>query len=262
MQTLDEVIGMMDRNTAALKSGQTPNRPFLFIKTPRTASDSMDYEFVHAVRNYVKIGHAKLVRDFYSRPDDLTISLSHNHTPIAAMRRAGIMPESSYQARFKFASVRNPWDRLVSFWRLRSCKGTSGSIAKQSSTFADFVNSLPQYLQFNPYSRHYFQVQPQWRFLQPDYDMILRFEHLQDDWATLTKMLDMNIKLSVRLSLHGSVSTDRIGYERFYTPQLAQTVRSLYRVDCELFGYESVGCQSPFDSQTILGNLKSIWGDA
>lgn len=143
---------------------------------------------------------------------------------------------------FKFAFVRNPWDRFISAF---FCQNNVGF--KNRDGFNEFVNECNQ---LNPgildtnniesfstngvYRLHFI---PQWHFLLDDHDKIGvdyigHFESLQDDWRYVCDRLDVSPDLA------HCRATDHEHYKYYYTPESWAVVGKLYQRDITLFGYE------------------------
>ena len=129
---------------------------------------------------------------------------------------------------YKFAIVRNPWERLVSSYKSRF--GASGP------SFADFV--LRGFPPVGP-SRERRQVEPQWKYVCNAgqsllVDKIVRFERLNADMdEVFTRVFGERIALP-RLN----VSADQRGYRSFYAAETLAFVEDFYRTDIDLFQYK------------------------
>jgi hypothetical protein len=151
----------------------------------------------------------------------------------------------------KVAFVRNPFDRLVSWYSCITSKARLLSEVEKRST--PCYNRLRQYVlehaaTFDDFIVHCAEAQDRsgWQpFLQNqcDYlvddagslamDFIGRFESLQADFQAMCDLLGLgNTPLPHRnSSSHGK-------YRSYYTPSTRRIVEERFRRDCEAFGYE------------------------
>jgi hypothetical protein len=144
---------------------------------------------------------------------------------------------------FKFAFVRNPWDRLVSgYFYLRNGgapvhqKWVEQNIAPYAD-FADFVRSwltrenVRSEQRFRPQlfrPQHYFICDEN---LRRRVDFIGRFETIDADFCTICARLNITAKLEhLNASDHGH-------YSEYYTDELRERVIAAYAEDIAIFGY-------------------------
>lgn len=257
---------MRERNEAMIKrgDGQRPIRPLLFAKVARTASETISSILKQRCFDYVRVGAKRDIMQFYRLHHRPRISLSHNHVPVASILAGGIMSTENYCQRFRFGGCRNPWDRLVSYWRMKEKNPRLGfaGMAKGCATFADFVEKIDAKKathSFHPFTSRYHLLQPQWRWLLPDFDAILRYEHLESDWETQMSRVGLTMPLDRQISFHSTPREKRQPYTAYYTYSLSKRVHEMYRSDCEIFGYASMGDQEPYEQSTILSNLRKWW---
>jgi chondroitin 4-sulfotransferase 11 len=148
-----------------------------------------------------------------------------------------------FDGHFKFAFVRNPWDRLVSCYLQKLGDGADpdNSVARRFARrglpapgfreFAESVCSIPDE-RANPHfrSQHVGMVADGGLF--PDF--VGRFERLADDFAVVAADIGADPSLP---HLTRSPDRDRRHYRAFYDAGLAGMVGERYRRDAELFGY-------------------------
>ena len=136
---------------------------------------------------------------------------------------------------YKFAFVRNPYDRLVSayhdFKHNSEHKNWAHPIYKYNS-FRDFVMDFE-----NSPCVNFIHLQPQFDYLETEgqinIDFIGRFENLREDFRKIEKELSLpHIDLPVtRVSKHKD-------YHHYYDEETKLIVRRIYKNDFEIFGYE------------------------
>ncbi len=141
---------------------------------------------------------------------------------------------------FKFAFVRNPWDRLFSAYRFLR-KGGFGSMdaaisrkVRRYATFEDFVLAIAN----TSLMSEVIHLRPQTYFVQVGraipLDFIGRFETLEEDFCKLSEILGVQVGLP-----KSNVSGDGFaGYRQAYTSKSKDVVARIYRSDIRAFGYE------------------------
>lgn len=136
---------------------------------------------------------------------------------------------------FRFAVVRNPWDRAVSQYLY----------LKRHRELQTFYG-LGRWVSFSGYLRRLKEVGPifhcqsteQWRFLLDDHDSMLvdelvRFEAIGEGYDKVASRLGVTAALP-----HARKSPNRKPYGAYYNAWSRETVGKLYAKDVELFGYE------------------------
>jgi hypothetical protein len=136
------------------------------------------------------------------------------------------VPRQLWDGCFKFAFVRNPWDRLVSGWQYTRQR------RKHDLSFERFVAGLGHIGE--PSIR--WHTMPQCAHLLVDgvvaVDFLGRFEALDRDWQEVGRRIG-----NPAAPLPRRNSTDRRGYREYYDHQTAAAVAEIFARDVELFGY-------------------------
>jgi chondroitin 4-sulfotransferase 11 len=159
---------------------------------------------------------------------------------------------------FKFAFVRNPWDRLVSWYTMidEARKGVADGTAEPMTrrlikknnlfkyvlrcgpTFDEFViNCTEKQWMGNGYYSFTFN---QLRYLTDKngevlVDFIGRFENLAQDISHVFDMLGLEAS---QLEIPHENRSAHSHYSEMYTPETREIVRKRFRRDIEFFGYE------------------------
>jgi chondroitin 4-sulfotransferase 11 len=152
-----------------------------------------------------------------------------------------------WNACFKFSFVRNPWDRLVSWWSMidnsrdyidqaRPPNAFFGYVLKRAKTFENFLRRCDDEIIDSDGRKDIFRNQID--YLVDDdgavmVDFIGRFERLQEDFDEISRRLDhASVKLPLtNVSRHAA-------YIEYYTPAMAEIVAKRYARDIERFGYQ------------------------
>lgn len=231
-------------------------RSILFVHVPKVAGQSIENLLLAAIgKQRVEHGPDYLLRK-NNDPNQGPPRLAH--LTVAEYTRLGYLQADELDRYFKFGFVRNPWDRVVSFYRY---SGLSALI-----DFEDFVLVyLERLLRDN-----YWFYRPQTDFLFSDnnerlVDFIGRFEHLELDWKTCaTRIGDIpdvlpkdnyskDPKLFSRKSLTwlkkypdllfriGRSKAKVSNYQDYYTTASKRKVSQVYQRDIELLAYKFTG---------------------
>ena len=137
---------------------------------------------------------------------------------------------------FKFAFVRNPWDRLVSSWEFTRQK------KKHDLTFERFLTELPSLDPAQPADALERAISTYWHTLpQSDHlvadgvlavDFIGRVETLDRDWQEVCSRIGCSVAPLPRRN-----ATVRRAYRGYYDDRTARMAGERFRRDIELFGY-------------------------
>ncbi len=134
---------------------------------------------------------------------------------------------------FKFAFVRNPYDRLYScFINLKYDGHSWATHLKQKASFRDFVMDFEK----SEYSK-YIHLQPQFNYVKNGdkvgVDFLGRFETLNEDFAKIESMIGYTHQQLERTRASSK------GWEvKFYDYEMKKVVQRIYAEDFERFGYE------------------------
>ena len=153
-----------------------------------------------------------------------------------------IYSREEYERYFKFAFVRNPWDRLVSAFRFLTSGGMTAADREWAEAnlkgfgdFDDFVRrwvspqNVSSWQHFKP--QHRFICDP-WGRVQVDF--VGRFERLGEDYSTIARRLGVEGRLP---QLNRGPRRDA-DFRSYYTAERRDIVADVYQRDIDLFGYE------------------------
>jgi hypothetical protein len=147
------------------------------------------------------------------------------------------LPRPVYDGLFKFAFVRNPWDRIVSRHAhlLRSTNRHRHHLVKRMKNFEDFI--AWEIKRASAYQFEYVTASDGRSIV----DFVGRYEQLSEDFSKVCARLGIKAELP-----HANVSEHR-DYRSYYTPETRELVAQHFRRDIELFGYTFDGLdpQSP-----------------
>lgn len=176
---------------------------FIFIHIPKTGGSSINF----------------------------TLGIPREH--VTAFELRGRIGAERWEKKFKFAFVRNPWDRAVSsfhFARIRNSRFVA-------LTFSDwlqlaYVERHPLYFDLP----HSFSPQFDWindRKEDVIVDFVGRFENLQQDFATVCERIGHPVVEKLR----HSNKTKHEDYRHYYRDKDVDLVAKWYKKDIEFFGY-------------------------
>lgn len=181
---------------------------FIFIHVSKTGGTSIE----HALNPNVSLD--------YSDNSNTTGNTAFKDKHWSALKYKRECPKE-YESYFKFAFVRNPWDRLVSNYKWLVY------IGKEQLDFKDWI------------------INPTWGFNAYLYsrmlcdnngnkmvDFIGKFENLQEDFNTVCEKIGIPCQ-----QLPHKNKTDHKHYTKYYNNETRQIVAERYAKDIKCFGY-------------------------
>ena len=196
------------------------------------------YKFIFT--HIQKTGGISVSKSFYSLEN--TENIVNTHSFINTLN------VEDFQDYFKFCFVRNPWDRLVSWYNMMVQKRVHNDFSKylleNSNTFSEFLdltdtimeNNMEEINQYSPYPKSI-------SFNQLDYisndrgeilvDFIGRFERLGEDYKKITRTIGVNLDLP-----HENKFDHRPYREYYENEKDIEKVYLMYKRDIDFFGYE------------------------
>ena len=196
---------------------------FIFAAVPKTGT--------HAVRQALRASlgpeDIEQVRLFIRKefPFPELAGLQHGHISLLQLRPH--LDPGQFDSFFKFAFVRNPFDRFVSYCSF---------MTRFKGEFQANPQGVMRHILDHPPHQHIL-FWPQAQFLADTdgtllTDYVGRVERMQDSFDEIASRVGIpTVKLDrVNTSARGD-------YRAYYTPQLIDGVAKLYERDLELFGY-------------------------
>jgi hypothetical protein len=224
-------------------------RGYLFLMAPRTGCT--------AVGEAVLI--PKLGGEYLPREDVLdeagTLMVGNKHASLQELMNHGLIKREEAARLFKFTTVRNPFDSLVTLYvtmgtrykRLlddptsfvRKKPGMSKGVQMASEyPFDEWVerkfhlNGLKGGLRWGlgtyPKPRHMYQA-----YLDGS-DFVMRFERLQDDFNQVLKQLGVTTPIEIPRC---NVTDGKDHYRAYYTSRARRVAERAFAPDLELFDY-------------------------
>lgn len=195
------------------------NIGFLFVHIQKTAGSSIS-RYLNKLHGTGFLGKTHSFLSDYTIPDEL----------------------------FKFTFVRNPWERLVSWYVMMKQNSYISNdfrdyILANSGNFSEFIDCTKVITETRSgFKEDGVVYRKSIVFNQVDYlmdrqgriavDFIGRYENLQGDFDYITSRLGLK-----RVTLMRINSFNRDHYRKFYTDEDAEKVSSMYKDDIEYFKY-------------------------
>lgn len=181
-------------------------KKFLFVHVQKTAGNSISRVLLPYADDKVML--RRTGEDFEFR--------ALKHTSLEKYRKQ--LDQDLYQSLFKFAVIRNPWDRMVSYlcWQNNTARPLP------------FVDIIKRHAA--PCLRCVCETSNQYGV---DVDYLIRFEHLQDEFNIVCDKIGIGrIRLpKINTSRHGHYST-------YYDNKLVELVRKYHGCDVEYGNYK------------------------
>ena len=198
---------------------------FVFAAVPKTGTHSVR----QALREHMGDEDIEQVGLFVNKrfPYEQLAAIRHGHLSLAQVRP--FLGEDAFDAYFKFAFVRNPYDRFVSYCAFMS---------RDSGHFATQPQEVMRYFLFHAPPEQHILFQPQASVLLDEdgrtllADMVGRVEDMQASYDAIAARIGISSRTLDRVN--GSKHGD---YRQYYTPALVDAVAQRYALDIELFGY-------------------------
>ena len=182
---------------------------WVYIDVPKTASTSIDNLLV------TEYGGEPV---YWKAVDLPQVFNKHARLPIPTGYRS-------------FATIRNPYDRIVSFWQhcwIGKTEPTCESFEEFLGFCLNAVNN-PQGIDYHMTARLY----PMYMYLEPlRVDTFVRYENLEKDLLALPFIKNVKNLLKLNAQPH------RKTWEEIKTPELTEMVNLWAGKDFELYGYE------------------------
>ena len=144
-------------------------------------------------------------------------------------------PTNFYSDYFKFAFVRNPWDRLVSCWHNKVIDSNYFRFSDAKRTdmriFTNFVNFISG-LDIENCDPH---LRLQCRLIDLNHiDYLGRLESLDSDLSKIFHILGIPLE-NIESK---NVSSEKIHYHEYFDSALVGKVYQIYRRDIQIFGFD------------------------
>jgi hypothetical protein len=153
--------------------------------------------------------------------------LQHGHLSLQQIRP--YLRPKEWDSFFKFAFVRNPFDRFISYCAFRT-RGQAIFESDPQKVMRHYLFEAPphDHLLFQP--QHQFVTGADGQLLA---DYVGRVERMQDSYDEIAGRIGISSRPLERVN-----ATERRNYRDYYDQQLIDGVAGLYARDLELFDYQ------------------------
>jgi hypothetical protein len=197
---------------------------FIFVAIPKTGTHAVR----QALREHMGPEDMEQVGLFVNRrmPIPDLARLGHGHLSLQQVRPY-LRPED-FDGFFKFAFVRNPFDRFISYCAF---------MTREHGQFERDPQGVMRHFIANPPWQHVLFQQQNSFVTAADgallTDYLGRVEDMQASYDEAARRIGIPSR-----SLEKVNASSRRDYRDYYTPELVEAVARLYARDIELFGYE------------------------
>jgi hypothetical protein len=191
---------------------------FLFVHIPKTAGNSIQ----SVLREYSEDQLVVLRKEqdgierFGLRNPKYKIK---KHSLLKEYREA--LGDEQFRSFYKFTCVRNPWDRMVSYYFTPTQNPETWNRKKFRGIISKSI-SVADYLRLNNEEEDPFA----------NVDFIMRFENLADEFRVVCSRLDISTPTLPRYN-----RSTREPYSKYYDEELRELVRTRFAAEIERFGY-------------------------
>ena len=138
---------------------------------------------------------------------------------------------------FKFSSVRNPWDKVVSQWAMQSQRHGKENF-KSFKEFVKYTTGFPLrpqlwYLSDPKHTSHKDIID----YVESNINFIIRFENLQADFNKLCAKVGVNAAALPHKYDSTAIRKGR-PYQEYYDTEIKDIISRIYNIDIEYFQYE------------------------
>jgi hypothetical protein len=197
---------------------------FIFVAIPKTGTHAVR----RALREHMGPNDLEQVGLFVQKkfPIPELAKLQHGHLTLQQIRP--YMRPEEWQSFFKFAFVRNPFDRFVSYCAF---------ITRDSGEFERAPQKVMRHFVANPPWSHIL-FQPQHSFITGENGQLLtdqvgRVEEMQQSYDDIATRIGIPTASLERVN-----SSKRNSYREYYDQALIDGIAKHYARDLELFGYD------------------------
>ncbi|WP_411339883.1 sulfotransferase family 2 domain-containing protein [Sphingopyxis sp. J-6] len=198
---------------------------FIFAAIPKTGTHSVR----HGLREHMGPDDIEQARLFVEKkfPIPELARLGHGHISLAEVRP--FLGEEMFSNYLKFAFVRNPFDRFVSYCAFATSReGTFARDPQRVMRHFLFVAPPHQHIIFRP--QHLFLTDRDGTLLA---DMLGKVEEMQQSYDAICARIGI-----ASTPLDHANRSQRGAYRDYYNQELIDGVAKIYARDLDLFGYE------------------------
>lgn len=196
----------------------------IFVHIKKTGGSSIEYALM------THVGQKFKTEDYGT--DDCVVKTPNKHHN--ARRILQDLGEEKFRRYFKFSFVRNPWDRLVSYYHF-ICKRYHVRGGPRISTDEEIAHNSFEYFLYHKKQHNFLHISQYEQLLDTDGNMAMdfvgRFENFGEDVKKVYSFL------GVDLPVYHFVRSGHRPYREYYTYVTRDYVASMCAEDIERFEY-------------------------
>lgn len=215
----------------------SPKEKLLFVHIPKTAGKS------------VRVAMGRINKDIYEVTNNKTTDGNYHSTIDVCQKQ---IPD--FNSYYKFTVVRNPWDRVCSWYFFRK-EILANSLYKKTTSRIRKFKKVPDIILLNelnlmekdfnewlhinvnlPWNNTWFSLaydQMTWIKDVSIFDKICKFENLKDDMQQIPFFKDKSFDKKTNPS-----KNDNKVYKELFSTESKDLIANLYKRDIEAFNYE------------------------
>lgn len=208
---------------------------FLFIHTHKTGGNSIQLALLPYSDDQLEaLPHSNRTNDFEVK--NTKHPTLRKHSSLYDYQQ--ILDEKTFKRLYKFACVRNPWERLISFYFSPHRGGQPWS----REGFIKMMHTIPSAIDM-------FVTQPPSSLAptQTGLNFVMKFENLTQDFKQACEHIDLPA-----IELPHRNRSKRKNYLDYYDRELASLVEERYAADISLFGYTNPFFNDPAENETKI----------
>ena len=210
----------------------SPGRNYIFVHIPKTGGTSLALALEgRAMKDDIMLGDTpKAVKRRRRLKDAQTRGRLWKHSTLSDIE--GLVSPEQIAEMFIFTLVRNPWDRMVSYYHWLREQGFDHDAVRKAKAmdFSGFLNDpgIGRSFQANPYEQY---VKNSAGVRQRA--VFIRLEHFEDDAEPLWQHLGFKLQLP-----HENASERVRDYRSYYSEADSQRLATICRKDIASFNYQ------------------------
>lgn len=195
---------------------------FLFIHIHKAGGNSIQTALLPYSEDYQEdLPHTQESHDFEIK--NARFPSLRKHSSLTDYQQ--VVDPETFHGLFKFACVRNPWERMMSFYFSPHRLGEEWS----KNSFIKLVEILPSAISMLKTDAGSRSKKLQ---LKPEVDFIIRFENLQAGFSSVCKQIGLT-----QVDLPYKNKRTQKNYLDYYDEELSQLIEEKFADDIEAFGY-------------------------
>jgi len=195
---------------------------FLFIHVHKAGGNSIQTALLEYSEDYQEdLPHTEKSQDFEIK--NYRFPSLRKHSTLKHYQQ--VLDRETFQKLYKFACVRNPWERIMSFYFSPHRLGEEWS----RDNFIKLIEIVPSAISMLTTKDRTAIAK-----LKPEVDSIVRFENLQKDFDRVCDRIGIP-----QINLPHKNKKTKKNYLDYYDDRLSQLIEKKFADDIETFGYSN-----------------------